>query len=109
MRNNILFLVVLTWLRQLQQYFYKLAERSPNQNWSKYGNYCEILSTLATMKNTPLANIWFAKNDGVKIQVTNIDFFRPKKSQSDYFVRRMGIPNSQPRCSACFEGSTKRQ
>ena len=32
------------------------------------------------MKNTPLANIWFAKNDGVKIQVTNVDFFRPKET-----------------------------
>ena len=30
-------------------------------------------------KTTPLANIWFAKNYGVKIQVTNVDFFRPKK------------------------------
>jgi hypothetical protein len=32
MQNNILFLVVLTWLRQLLQYFYKLSERSLNQN-----------------------------------------------------------------------------
>ena len=31
-RNNILFLVVLTWLQKLQLYFYKLPERSPNRN-----------------------------------------------------------------------------
>jgi hypothetical protein len=54
LRNNILFLVVLTWLRQLQQYFYKLPERSLNRNWSEYGNYCE---TVLPMKTTPLANI----------------------------------------------------
>ena len=59
------------------------------------------------MKTTPLANIWFAKNDGVNVQVTNVDFFRPKKTQSDYFVRRVGVENSQTRCSACSEGSTK--
>ena len=77
MRNNIFFLVVLTWLQQLQQYFYKLPERSPNQNWGKYGNYCE---TVLPMKTTPLENIWFAKNDGVKVQVINVDFFRRKKN-----------------------------
>ena len=32
------------------------------------------------MKTTPLANIWFAKNDGEKVQVTNNDFCRPKKN-----------------------------
>ena len=36
-------------------------------------------------EKTPLANIWFAKNDGVKIQVTNVDFFRPKKNTMQLF------------------------
>ena len=27
-----------------------------------------------------MANIWFAKNDGVKVHVTNVDFFRPNKN-----------------------------
>ncbi len=57
MKDNTLFLVILTWLRQLQQYFYNCPERDENRNWSNYGNYCPTVSYL---RETLLANIRFA-------------------------------------------------
>jgi hypothetical protein len=81
MSNNILFLVVLTWLRQHQQYFYKLLERSDYQNWSNYGNYCGTPSN-QNAKIAPLDNIHFAKAFGgnPKVQVPHVNFFRPNKN-----------------------------
>ncbi len=76
MKDNTLFLEILTWLRQLQQYFYNCPERDKNCNWSNYGNYCPTVSYL---KETQLANIRFAKCDNKEELVTSVDAFRPKK------------------------------
>jgi hypothetical protein len=75
MKHKILFLVILTWLRQIQQYFYNQPDRSENCNWSKYGNYCP---TVSSMRDTPLANINFAKGDNESEPVKSVDAFRPK-------------------------------
>ena len=76
MKDNTLFLVILTWLQQLQQYFYNCPERDKNCNWSNYGNYCP---TVLYLRETPLANIRFAKCDNKEELVTSVDAFRPKK------------------------------
>jgi hypothetical protein len=39
MHNYILHLVVLTWLRQLQQFFFAQKERVTKGDWNKYGKY----------------------------------------------------------------------
>ena len=76
MKHKTLFLVILTWLQQLQQYFYSHSEWSENCNWSDYANYCPTVSYL---KDAPLANIRFAKCDNKEELVKSVGTFRPKK------------------------------
>jgi hypothetical protein len=76
MRQKTLFLVILTWLRQLQQFFYNCSERLENRNWSDYGNYCP---TVSYHREAPLANIRFGKGEGKEKLVTSVDAFKPKK------------------------------
>jgi hypothetical protein len=40
MSNTILPLVVLTWLRQLQENIYELSDNRESADWNKYGRYC---------------------------------------------------------------------
>lgn len=61
MKDNTLFLVILTWLRQLQQFFYNCSVKLENRNWSNYGNYCP---TVSYHREAPLANIRFGKGEG---------------------------------------------
>jgi hypothetical protein len=54
MHNYTLPLVVLTWLRQLQQFFFMQKERDTKGDWNNYGKYWGT-SSLAT-KYYPLTN-----------------------------------------------------
>jgi hypothetical protein len=55
MHNYILYLVVLMWLRQRQQFFFAQKERDTKGDWNKYEKYWGT-SSLAT-KHYPLMNI----------------------------------------------------
>ncbi len=55
MHNYTLHLVVLTWLRQLQQFFFVQNERDTKGDWFEYGKYWGT-SSLAT-KHHPLTII----------------------------------------------------
>jgi hypothetical protein len=70
--NNTLTLVVLTWLRQLQQYFFDTA-LNKNGGWSKMGKYCGMATN--PLKNTaPLENINFSKYSQQQVveQITHV-------------------------------------
>ncbi len=78
--NGILSLVVLTWLRQLQQFFLDDKHGHKNGNWNNLGKYTGF--TTNPMKDTtPLANINFsaAAKPRVLTQITNVDQFKPNK------------------------------
>ncbi len=81
--NFKLSLIVLTWLRQLQQYFLNAdIANSPDGDWNKYGKYCGV-STNPMAKNVPLANINFSKNlsPQKKEVINNISQFKPDKEK----------------------------
>ena len=42
MPNAILPLVVLTWLRQLQEYFFEIPDTKEEGDWNKFGKYCAV-------------------------------------------------------------------
>jgi hypothetical protein len=42
MTNTTLALVVLMWLRQLQEYFYKIGDANENRNWNVNGKYVPL-------------------------------------------------------------------
>jgi hypothetical protein len=59
LNNRSLYLLILTWLRQLQEYFYNLEGGGDSAgDWNKYGKY---YGTPTPMKAAPLANINMAQ------------------------------------------------
>ena len=74
----ILYLVVLTWLRQLQQYFFNQNETDIKRDWhKKYGRYC---ATDKTNKNKLLGYIHMSKGKSKKpIPVESFNWLIPSK------------------------------
>jgi hypothetical protein len=59
LNNSSLYLLILTWLRQLQEYFYNFKGGGDSAgDWNKYGKY---YGTPTPMKDAPLANINMAQ------------------------------------------------
>jgi hypothetical protein len=78
LNNSSLYLLILTWLRQLQQYFYSFEGRGDSVgDWNKYGKY---YGTPKPMKDAPLANINMAQGNGQHTPVYDVIFFEPEWS-----------------------------
>ena len=75
--NGILSLIVLTWLRQLQQFFLNEDKNDKNGDWNIFGNYTGTTSN--HLRDTPLANIKLssASSPNVLTQITKITQFKP--------------------------------
>ena len=73
--NSSLYLLILTWLRQLEQYFYNF-EGNPDSSgdWNKHGKY---YGTPSMLKAAPLANIHMAQANEIRTPVTDVKFFEP--------------------------------
>jgi len=73
--NSSLYLLILTWLRQLEQYFYNDDGNDDfDVDWNKHGRYN---ATTYMLKTSSLANINMSKADGIKTPVTDVSFFDP--------------------------------
>ena len=78
--NGVLSLVVLTWLRQLQQFFLDDEHTHKNGDRNELGKYTGV--TTNPMKDTtPLANINFSTIAKPKVlnQITNVNDFKPNE------------------------------
>ena len=75
----ILYLVILTWLRQLQQHFFNLPETDIKRDWNKkFGRYC---GTSSANKDKSLGYIHMSKATSNKPHlVDSFDWFVPSKS-----------------------------
>jgi hypothetical protein len=79
-------LVVLTWLQQVQKYFFDKKSYEYG-DWSKRGKYCGTTSN--KLKDTaPLANINFCKfyEQHVLKQITNVTEFKPLEDKKGVFT-----------------------
>jgi hypothetical protein len=73
--NSSLYLLILTWLRQLEQYFYNFEGNGDSSgDWNKYGKY---YGTPSMFKAAPLANIYMAQANENRTPVTDVTFFKP--------------------------------
>jgi hypothetical protein len=80
-QNKTLTLVVLTWLRQLQQYFLQRPNDN-NGDWSKLGKDCGM-TTNHFKSTTPLANINFSQHlqQHVPELITHVKDFKPLENR----------------------------
>ena len=78
--NSVLCLVILTWMRQLQEFFLDVEKLPSNGNWNKWGKYTGVTSNPYT-KNAPLLNINFStiEKPGFIEQITSVHQFKPNE------------------------------
>ena len=73
--NSSLYLLILTWLRQLEQYFYNFKSNGDSSgDWNNHGKY---YGTPILLKAAPLANIHMAQANEIRTHVTDVAFFEP--------------------------------
>jgi hypothetical protein len=77
--NGTLSLIVLTWLRKLQQFFLNEDKNDKNGDWNIFGKFTGTPSN--HLRDTPLANINFssASSPNILIQITKITQFKPSE------------------------------
>ncbi len=77
MPNTILPLVVLTWLRQLQEHFYEISDNKESGDWNVHGKYC-ALRTKHMSKDFPLGNVHMMKaNSTSLVKVESVTCIKP--------------------------------
>jgi hypothetical protein len=89
--DPILYLVVLTWSRQLQQFFFEIDDTDVRRDWNKYGRY---YGTQKINKGDfGLGYMHMSTADGnEKTLIFHISCFRPdeKKKRCNIVIGRMG-------------------
>ncbi len=71
MTNTTLPLVVLTWLRQLEEYFYKIGDTNESGDWNARRKYC-LVKARNVSKEFPLDNIHMIKANSTAVTKTTI-------------------------------------
>ncbi len=83
MENPTLYLVILTWLRQLKQCFFEKSEHEPLRDWNKYGQYygtgAGFISGRPMLSNI---NISTVKSE-IRTPVTDVSYFKPNEERHD--------------------------
>ena len=71
-------LVILTWLRQLQEHVYRQPIKSPSSDWNDNGIYCNTQQKLAVKKG--VNNIHMSKATATSLRnITSFDDIKPNK------------------------------
>jgi hypothetical protein len=76
MTNTTLPLVMLMWLRQLEEYFYKIGDTNESRNWNTHGKYCPVKARSVT-NEFPLENIHMSKANNTTVeQITSVSWIK---------------------------------
>jgi hypothetical protein len=77
MINTTLPLVMLMWLHQLEEYFYKIGDTNENRDWNAHGKYCPVKARSVT-KDFPLENIHMSKANNTTVEKnTPVSWIKP--------------------------------
>jgi hypothetical protein len=83
MKNLILYLVILMWLRQLQQCFFEKSDLDPARDWNKYGQYystgIDFISGSPMLSNINMSTV----KSETRTPVTEVSYFKPNKDRLD--------------------------
>ncbi len=82
-KNPALYLVILMWLRQLQQCFFEKSEQNPLRDWNKYGWYygtgTGFISGRPTLSNINMSTV----KSGMRTPVTDVSYFEPNEKRDE--------------------------
>ena len=88
MESTTIPLVILTWLRQLQEHFYRQPTLSKRNDWSDHGRYCNAKQPLAVKKG--VNNIYMATAAGGPLhKITSFDDVKPNNKDSDVVIKSL--------------------
>ncbi len=77
MTNTTLPLVVLMWLRQLEEYFYEIDDTNGSRDWNAHVKYCPVKAWNVS-KEFPLDNIHMIKANSTAVtKITSVQSIKP--------------------------------
>jgi hypothetical protein len=89
MTNTTLPLVVLTWLCQLQEYFYKISDTNESGDWNSHRKYCPV-KTKYVSKDFPLENIHMSKaNDKAVTTIRSVEWIKPDSKNNKKVIKSL--------------------
>jgi hypothetical protein len=87
--NTTLALVVLTWLRQLQEYFYKIGDANENGDWNVHWKYCPVKAKHVS-REFPLDNMYMTKANSTAVtKITSGQWITPNSKNSKQVIKSL--------------------
>jgi hypothetical protein len=82
-------LVVLKWLRQLEEYFYKIGDTNKSGDWNAHRKYCPVKARNVS-KEFPLDNIHMIKaNSTALTKITCVQWIKPNIKNNKKVVKSL--------------------
>jgi hypothetical protein len=124
MPNTVLTLVVLTWLHQLQEHFYKIGDNKESGDWNVHRRYFAIRAKNVS-KDFPLDNMHMMKaNSKSLVKVDSVTYIKPDGKPHNTVVKSLeewaakilcrnnndyvqNIANSDDETKKCFKRTAK--
>ena len=89
MPNAILPLVVLTWLRQLQEHFFELDDSKEAADWNRHGKYCAVGANHVP-KDLPLNSVHMMKaNSSEHEKINSFEYIKPNAANNKLAVKSL--------------------
>jgi hypothetical protein len=89
MTNITLKLVVLTWLHQLQEYFYKIGDTNEIRDWNTHGKYAPVKARHVT-REFPLDNMHMMKtNSTAVVKITSVQWIKADSKNTKKVVKSL--------------------
>ncbi len=89
MPNALLPLIILTWLRQLQEYFFEINDSKEAADWNKYGKYCAVRASQVD-KDFPLDSVHMMKaNSSGNVKVESFEYIKPDKANNKLVIKSL--------------------
>jgi hypothetical protein len=86
MNNTTIPLVILTWLRQLQEHFFEQSELKESIDWNDFGRYCNVPVKFAVSKG--VNNVHMSKaNTANAVKIETFESIKPNKKYSKKVVK----------------------
>jgi hypothetical protein len=89
MTNITLPFVVLTWSRQLQEYFYEIGDTNEDGNWNTHGKYAPVKDRHET-REFPLDNMHMMKANSTAVaKITSVQWIKPGSKNAKKVVKSL--------------------
>jgi hypothetical protein len=88
MENTTILLVILTWLRQLEEHFYRQPTKSKSIDWNDNGRYCNAQQKLAVKKG--VNNIFMSTATATSLRkIESFNDIKPNKKDMHLVVKSL--------------------